>query len=290
MHILSELAESSATAASHGMFLPPVTPRGTKILSSKTTAAFAPYQALESRQLIVDLLEELQAYGKHVERYGNNVSCQMIYGFLMAMVTHPEVQKRAHEEVDRVVGPNRLPTSDDMDSMPYVRGCMRETMRWMPTTALLAPYAPNAGRTLLFLILCASPTRLRSEYTIATSSDLNGKRHNHIFGAGRRLCPGIHVAERNLFLTVACILWGFNMSTPDPSKIDIDDIRGGLAVALAPFDYSITPRDKHRSALARSEWARAQTNHLDPATHQWDKAKLPGGLPACAYAKSEDPF
>ena len=41
--------------------------------------------------------------------------------WLMAMVLYPEVQQRAHDELDRVVGRDRLPTFDDCDSMPYLQ-------------------------------------------------------------------------------------------------------------------------------------------------------------------------
>ena len=29
------------------------------------------------------------------------------------------------------------------------------------------------------------------------------------YGAGRRICPGIHLAERNMFLSIAKLLWAF---------------------------------------------------------------------------------
>lgn len=37
------------------------------------------------------------------------------------MVAYPETQKRAQEEIDRVVGRDRLPSFDDFENMPYVR-------------------------------------------------------------------------------------------------------------------------------------------------------------------------
>lgn len=36
-------------------------------------------------------------------------------------------------------------------------------------------------------------------------------RDHYGYGAGRRLCPGIHLAERNLFLAMAKLLWAFHM-------------------------------------------------------------------------------
>lgn len=50
--------------------------------------------------------------------------------FMLAMVLYPEAQKRAQEEIDRVVGRDRLPTFQDEDNLPYVRALVKEIMRW----------------------------------------------------------------------------------------------------------------------------------------------------------------
>lgn len=46
------------------------------------------------------------------------------------------VQDKAHEELMKVVGPGRLPTFEDIDSLPYIRACVKEMMRINP---LIAP-------------------------------------------------------------------------------------------------------------------------------------------------------
>lgn len=57
------------------------------------------------------------------------------------MLIWPDVQKRAQEEIDRVVGSDRLPTFEDYDNLPYVRCCIKESLRWMPTVILGVPHA-----------------------------------------------------------------------------------------------------------------------------------------------------
>ena len=46
----------------------------------------------------------------------------------------PEKQKKAQEELDRVVGPERLPTFEDRPSLPYVEAIISECFRWHPTS------------------------------------------------------------------------------------------------------------------------------------------------------------
>ena len=49
--------------------------------------------------------------------------------FLMAMALHPEWQKKAQDEIDRVCG-DRMPTMEDFANLPTVRACLKETVRW----------------------------------------------------------------------------------------------------------------------------------------------------------------
>ena len=53
----------------------------------------------------------------------------MLHFFLM-MIQHPEVAKKAQQEIERVVGTDRLPTFTDRASLPYVDAVMREVLRW----------------------------------------------------------------------------------------------------------------------------------------------------------------
>jgi cytochrome P450 len=52
------------------------------------------------------------------------------------MSLHPDVQKRAQEEVDRVVGTDRLPTFDDLSQLHYVNAVIKEVLRWAPVAPL----------------------------------------------------------------------------------------------------------------------------------------------------------
>jgi hypothetical protein len=48
---------------------------------------------------------------------------------LVAMLTFPEVLKKAREEVDRVIGNERMPEFHDKDQLPYVVALINETLR-----------------------------------------------------------------------------------------------------------------------------------------------------------------
>ena len=48
------------------------------------------------------------------------------------MITYPEIQRRAQEEIDTIVGRGRLPTFNDKPYLPYVQAMIQETLRWRP--------------------------------------------------------------------------------------------------------------------------------------------------------------
>jgi hypothetical protein len=46
------------------------------------------------------------------------------------MTLFPDVQKRAQAKIDAVVGPGRLPSFADRDSLPYTEALVKEVLRW----------------------------------------------------------------------------------------------------------------------------------------------------------------
>jgi hypothetical protein len=46
------------------------------------------------------------------------------------MVKYPEVQRKAQEELDSVLGTSRMPTFSDLPKLPYVSAIMKEVLRW----------------------------------------------------------------------------------------------------------------------------------------------------------------
>jgi cytochrome P450 len=52
--------------------------------------------------------------------------------FFLMMTLHPDVQRRAQAEIDRVIGKERLPTIDDKNALPFTMGLIKEVMRCAP--------------------------------------------------------------------------------------------------------------------------------------------------------------
>lgn len=70
------------------------------------------------------------------------------------------------------------------------------------------------------------------------------------YGAGRRICPGMHLAERTQWRVTARLLWAFDILKPDdlktgkPIDLDIEKYREGLNHCPEPFNVTFKPRSQ----------------------------------------------
>ena len=156
--------------------------------------------------------------------------------FFLLMARYPDVQRRAQADVDNIA-PNRLPTLDDYDSLPYIRAMIKEIIRWAPVAPLGLNHAvleddvyenyfiPKgtkiianiwyAAESFLRLRFCSWLVRRRAithdeelypdSFTFDPSRHLGDKPQTDpfkfVFGFGRRICPGnwSHVFSRYSF-------------------------------------------------------------------------------------------
>ncbi|CAE6442132.1 unnamed protein product [Rhizoctonia solani] len=68
---------------------------------------------------------------------GVDTTVSVISTFFVAMILYPEAQQLAQKEIDQVVGKDRLPTSADRGSLPYIeatfignQGCAFQQTQW----------------------------------------------------------------------------------------------------------------------------------------------------------------
>lgn len=86
------------------------------------------------------------------------------------------------------------------------------------------------------------------------------------YGAGRRICPGIHLAERNLFLGIAKLLWALdiqpgldsNGNVIEPDTSNEEAYSAGFLVCAEPYPCRIKPRSEARRATILREFEQAK--------------------------------
>lgn len=77
-------------------------------------------------------------------------------------------------------------------------------------------------------------------YTVLSS---NSYIDHYAYGAGRRVCPGIHLAERSLWRVAAKFLWAFDFAEPVDEKtgktISLDDNAYTPGFLHMPLPYEV---------------------------------------------------
>ena len=107
------------------------------------------------------------------------------------------------------------------------------------------------------------PTRYAGDNQTAAEAATNpvaAKRDQFVFGAGRRLCQGMHIAERSLFLAMARLLWAFDFSPALDAHgheiiPDAENLTEGMLVLPKPFPAKIVPRSSEKVARIKAEWS-----------------------------------
>jgi hypothetical protein len=69
----------------------------------------------------------------------------------------------------------------------------------------------------------------------------------------RRICPGIHVAERMLWLAISRLLWAFEIRPLPDEPISLEEYNGKSARMPLPYRVTLTPRHERVQALLEAE-------------------------------------
>ncbi|EJD36765.1 cytochrome P450 [Auricularia subglabra TFB-10046 SS5] len=204
---------------------------------------------------------------------GTDTAASALIAFILAMVMWPECYRRAQEEIDRVVGPERLPDFSDRASLPYLDACITETFRRFPI-AVGIPHAaeeddvyqgvPIAKGTMIVANIWSmlwdeeiypDPKHFKPERYLTESGTFNpgdlDPRIN-MFGFGRRVCPGRFYGDAFVFITVATLLKCFDISKAVENGVEVTptgELKTQLSSAPAPFKCRIEPRSQNVESL-----------------------------------------
>ncbi|KAK3950572.1 cytochrome P450 [Pseudoneurospora amorphoporcata] len=214
---------------------------------------------------------------------GVETSAGSLASFLLACVKFGQgFIPKAQAELDKVVGSDRLPTFEDMVSLPYVTAIVSETLRWRPITVLggtpRASIADDTYRGMFILkgsIVIAplwsihlnendfpDPHRLLPECFLE-ERQYPGLFGHSAFGWGRRVCPGLHLGHPSVTLNIARILWGFNVSLAKNERgenIEVDMLvnlfafSDGFNSSPLPFECLITARSSKHVQVIEQEF------------------------------------
>ncbi|PBL01644.1 cytochrome P450 [Armillaria gallica] len=196
---------------------------------------------------------------------GADTTVSIMLSFIALMMQYPDVQKAAQNEIDTVLGNQRLPNLGDQSSLPYISALFKEVLRYSPAARLGLPHRvteeDNYGgyripkdSTVMANIwaICRDPSVYPDPDTFDPNRFLSKTEMDPrklAFGFGRRVCPGAGFAEASLFLNIANILACFDILKPLDTKTGKEYLPEitytvGVTSHPSPFKCQIVPRPK----------------------------------------------
>jgi flavonoid 3'-monooxygenase len=202
---------------------------------------------------------------------GTDTTSTIVEWSLAELIRHPALLRRAQDELDAVVGRDRLVSESDLPRLTFLNAyaAMKETLRLHPTTPLSVPrmaadecevagyHIPQGAQLLVNLWgighdpeVWPDPLELRPARFLPGGShadvDVNGGDFGLIpFGAGRRICAGLSWRVRMVTLTSATLVHAFDWELPArqaPEKLDMEEAFTLMQQRAASFVLRPVPR------------------------------------------------
>lgn len=248
-----------------------------QIASGMAPASFVSIHLENEALLSPEELFHIKWAANSIYSGGADTTVSTEYSFYLAMVLNPEAQRKAQAEIDAVVGNDRLPTLADRPYLPYVNAIVKEAYRWNTVIPMGVPHAAmedgiingyfipkgsviitNLWNMLHDREIYPDPFTFNPDRHIATAERPAQRDPRTIcFGFGRRICPGMHLAEASLFSSIAMTLAVFDISKAVENGVEITPVHENTAGTISfpeAFKCSIKPRSKKAVALINDEY------------------------------------
>ncbi|XP_074569488.1 tyrosine N-monooxygenase-like [Curcuma longa] len=171
---------------------------------------------------------------------------------LAHLLEQPDIMRKVVEELDRVVGKERLVVESDFARLPYVKACAREALRLHPVAAFNPPHVaiddavvsnyfiPKGSMVLLGRAALGrnpkvwdDPTRFHpSRHLMDGQQEVELAEPNLrmiSFTTGRRQCMGAQLGTVMTYMLVGRVLQAFEWSLPaGETSIDMSEERMSL--------------------------------------------------------------
>lgn len=220
---------------------------------------------------------------------GSGTTSSTMQSFCLAMWHYPEWQRKIQVEIDQFIGPHRLPSFEDWPNLPTVRAAMKETLRWRPVVPGGIPHRATKDDKYNGYFIPKGAVVHALQYAMFKDESLypNAEEFNPgrwldpkyptyqepltqypnlkrfpAFGFGRRICPGVGLAERSLFIEISTLLWACCVERKLDARGEIIPVpwreeKPGQNTGPYRFDFTLRVRDEDKMHLL-SEAAAAE--------------------------------
>ncbi|KHN48735.1 Flavonoid 3'-monooxygenase [Glycine soja] len=200
---------------------------------------------------------------------GTDTSSSTVEWAITELIKNPRIMIQVQQELNVVVGQDRLVTELDLPHLPYLQAVVKETLRLHPPTPLSLPrFAENSceifnyhipkGATLLVNVWAIGrdpkewidPLEFKPErfFPGGEKDDVDVKGNNFElipFGAGRRICVGMSLGLKVVQLLIATLAHSFDWELEngaDPKRLNMDETYGITLQKALPLFVHPHPR------------------------------------------------
>lgn len=174
---------------------------------------------------------------------------------LAEMINQPELLQRATEELDNVVGKERMVQESDIPKLKFLKACARESFRMHPIAPFNVPHVsmkdtmvgnyfiPKGSHVILSRSglgrnpnVWSEPHKFKPERHLKSDGSdvvLSEPELKFIsFSTGRRGCPGVNLGTTMTMVLLARLLHAFNWSAPsNVSSINLNECKSEMFLA-----------------------------------------------------------
>ncbi|EDL96333.1 cytochrome P450, subfamily 24 [Rattus norvegicus] len=201
--------------------------------------------------------KELYAAVTELQLAAVETTANSLMWILYNLSRNPQAQRRLLQEVQSVLPDNQTPRAEDLRNMPYLKACLKESMRLTPSVpfttrtldkpTVLGEYALPKGTvlTLNTQVLGSSEDnfedshKFRPERWLQKEKKINPFAHLP-FGIGKRMCIGRRLAELQLHLALCWIIQKYDIVATDNEPVEM--LHLGILVPSRELPIAFRPR------------------------------------------------
>ncbi|XP_062443057.1 cytochrome P450 2D17 [Rhea pennata] len=177
------------------------------------------------------------------------------------MLLHPEIQSKVQAEIDKVIGRERSPTTEDRVNMPYTNAVIHEVQRYGDIIPLGVPHMAyrdvdfqgffipkgttvitNLSSVLKDEAVWKKPNQFYPENFLDVNGQFVKQEAFMPFSAGRRICLGEQLARMELFIFFTALLQKFTFVLPENQPMPRQDAYFAITCAPYPYQLRAVPR------------------------------------------------
>ncbi|CAK8571280.1 unnamed protein product [Lathyrus sativus] len=172
---------------------------------------------------------------------GTDTTSYTIERAMAELVHNPHVMSKVKEELGQIIGIGNSIEESDISRLPYLQAVVKETLRLHPSAPLLLPRKARIDVKICGYTIPQGSQVLVNEWAMGRNpsiwdnpntffperflgSEINFKGQNFQltpFGSGRRMCPGMPLAERMLHTMLGSMINSFDWKKKNGDR-DID--------------------------------------------------------------------